>query len=275
MSQQGQTPTIEQMLALAKDESLLSQAGFSALAAAVQNHQITVNMNQNMGVPATSYTAKRVLFLVMMVDDSGSIRAADNEQPVREAHNLILDELEKSKEGGEILVFTRYLNGTILNAFVPIEQAERLNASNYNADGGTPLYDTQAEILAMAVAKAMEFSAEIVKVQVIMIALTDGKDEGSRNYTRPEQIKPIMSDVLSSEDPAFIALGWGINNGDTDFKEIFTKMGYNPSWVMTTGATGSEIRRGARVASRSAVLASKTAANFSTAAKAGLGGFLP
>jgi hypothetical protein len=60
-----------------------------------------------------------------MPDDSGSIRAAGNEQTVRDGHNLVLDALARSKQRDAILAHTRYLNGQILFPYRPIDQAVR------------------------------------------------------------------------------------------------------------------------------------------------------
>lgn len=273
------TPTIQELLAMARDENILSQAGFTSLAATTRDTDLANRMNAVLGAPASSYTAKRVVIVGLLVDDSSSIASrptpqANNEQAVRDSNNEILAAIQDSKQGGEVLIFTQFINGDVLNRFVPIEQAIRLDSSNYAGMGGTPFYDSVATFLATLIAKAAEFANEMVEVHVIATFLTDGNDEHSRNYLQPEDVRPAVHDTLQSEDPGFIILGWGVEDGQTDFHDIFTRMGLLPQWILICGSTPSEIRRAAKVASRSAAQASQNAASFSKTAAEGLQGFM-
>ena len=63
----------------------------------------------------------------------------------------------------------------------------------------------------------------------------------------------------------------GIDNGHTDFEEIFKEMGIEEKWVLTPGNNESEIRKAFQVFSQSATRASQGGASFSQAAMGGFG----
>ena len=67
-----------------------------------------------------------------------------------------------------------------------------------------------------------------------------------------------------------IIAGMGIDNGSTDFEEVFKSMGLDPKWILTAGDSASEIRKAFSVVSQSFVRASQSAQSYSQTA---MGGF--
>jgi activator of 2-hydroxyglutaryl-CoA dehydratase len=74
---------------------------------------------------------------------------------------------------------------------------------------------------------------------------------------------------MSSETNIIAAIG--IDDGSTNFEEVFTEMGIPKQWILTPKNTPSEIRQAFALASQSAVRASQGAASFSQTAMGGFG----
>jgi len=220
-----------------------------------------------LGVTVDDVTASEVFLVAIVIDDSGSIRFVQgNSDAIRDGHNLVVEALIASKQGDGILAACRYLNGTLLYPFTPVDRAERMTAQNYNPMGGTPLYDASVAALATAVAKAQEFLDSGVVARTATLILTDGNDEHSLHATAAD-VKRLVDDMLRSE--RHIVAGMGVSDGSTDFRRVFGEMGIRKEWILTPGNTPTEVRRAFQVFSRSAVRASQSAGSFSQAAAGG------
>jgi hypothetical protein len=214
-------------------------------------------------------TTAEVLLVTVLIDDSGSIRFEGNTEAVRVGHNTLLDALKGAKQAGAVLVSCRYLNGHVLYPYRPLDGAERMDASNYNPGGGTPLYDQVAVMLAGVTAKMAEFENGGVAARAVSVIVTDGADAGSRTHTAAT-VLPMVKALLQTE--AHIVIGVGIDDGSTDFTQIFKEMGVIDEWVLTPSNSPSEIRRAFQTVSQSAVKASQmVGANFSQLTQAGFG----
>jgi len=214
-------------------------------------------------IPSTS----GALLLSLMPDDSGSIRAAGNEQAVCDGHNLIRDAILDSKSRDAVLMLTQYLNGYVLNPYQLIENTQVMNRANYSADQGTPLYDNTVLLLGSVLAKAEESKQNGLPVRTISLIITDGHDEHSRKC-RARDVAVIVRDMLRAE--SHIIAGMGIDDGGhTNFRQIFGEMGIDDKWILTPKNTPSEIRAACQVFSRSAVRASQSPASFSQTALGG------
>lgn len=221
-----------------------------------------------LGVKVDDVVASEVFLVAFLIDDSGSIRFAGNSDAVRDGHNFVVQALTDSKQGDGILAACRYLNGTLLYPFTPVDRAERMTLQNFDPTGGTPLYDASVVALATVVAKAQEFLDNGVVARTATLILTDGNDEHSVR-ARAADVKRLVDDMLKSE--RHIVAGMGVSDGSTDFRDVFRKMGIRDEWILTPGNTPSEVRRAFQVFSRSAVRASQSAGSFSQTAAGGFG----
>lgn len=257
-------PTVKSLLGSAHDSGDLSKETLQALTVG----DIGAKIQAALGTPVTDIKTTEVVLVSLLIDDSGSIRFVQgNTEAVREGHNLILDSLKKSKQSGDVLVHCRYLNGTILYPYTPLDQAPLMDVSNFNPMGGTPLYDESAVLLGTVLTKAKEYSDSGVAVRTVSLIITDGHDEGSHRQN-PRTVSAIVGDLLRAE--THIVAGMGVSDGQTDFRQIFQEMGIPDQWIMTPGNSPSEIRKGFQVFSQSAARASQTAGTFS---KTAIGGF--
>jgi hypothetical protein len=195
------------------------------------------------------HEAKETILLGLMPDDSGSIRFSGNSEAVRNGCNLVVESLQKTKQKKGILALNRYLNGTILYPFCPIEQAVLLTTQNYNPNQQT-------------------FKANGVHCRTISLIVTDGADLSSVEMT-PAKVASIVRDMLQQENHIVAAMG--IDDGETDFKKVFIEMGIPPEWIITPNK--GEILAAFQCFSQSAVQASQGVNSFSKTSSAGLGGF--
>ncbi|MBI5044498.1 MAG: hypothetical protein HZC02_01090 [Candidatus Levybacteria bacterium] len=262
---QSQTASLDDLFQSAVSQGSISPATLQSL-----NIQDVGQMIQGcLGIAVDAVTASKVFLVSLLVDDSSSIRFAGNTQAMRDGVNSVLDALNAVKNKDGILVSCRYLNGTVLYPFVPLDQAIRLTSSNYDPYGGTPLYDQTAVLAGSVIAKAQEFMLNGVPVTSSSLVVTDGHDEGSVNFRRPEAVEPVIRDLLVQEKHIFAAMGID-DGGTTNFADIFRRMGFRDEWVMTPSKSGQEIRRCFNMFSQSTASASQNATSFSQTAQAGL-----
>lgn len=257
-------PTVASLFASANANGTITNA-----AAAVVVPNMTANIQAALGVSVDDVQASNVVLVTIVLDDSSSIAFNNNEATLIDGANVIIDAIGASKEDG-LLVCIRRLNAGTLCPFTPLAQAPRVNHVNYKANGGTPLYDNVAETMGLVLAKTQDFTSNGVPVRSVTIVVTDGADYGSRAHTRPESVKPIIDDAHKAEQHIVCAMG--IDDGSTNFRDIFGRMGIPDRWILTPKNNPSEIRAAFIMASKSAARASVAAPGaFSATAGGGFG----
>ena len=252
---------VNDLFAEAHAEGILSPSGLQTLTSV----DLGAEIQAGLGIAVDDVQASEVVLLTIMPDDSGSIRAAGNEQAVRDGHNLVLEALTRSKQRDGVLAHTRYLNGQVLFPYRPIDQAVPMTPKNYEAMQGTPLYDQSVVLLGSVLAKTQEFTRSGVVARSVTLIITDGADQHSRRATARD-VATLVRDMTRTE--SHIVAAMGISDGATDFRAIFRDMGIEDRWILTPGNNPSEIRNAFQVFSQSAVRASQ-AASFSQGAAAG------
>lgn len=245
------------------DEGALSQAAFTA----IQAHDLGADFQAALGVSVDDITASEVTLVTMLFDDSGSISHGNNEQIVRDGYNMVVDALKGSKQRDSIVLMCRYLNGTLLTAYGPVDQAPMMDSGNFRGSGGTPLYDQSVVTLAAVLAKYQEFVDNGIACRTVTLIVSDGADAGSRK-SRASDVKKLAHDMLLAE--SHIIAFMGIDDGYTDFRQVAGDMGVRDEWILVPGDTPSEIRKAFAMFSQSSQRASQSAASFSQSA---MGGF--
>jgi len=215
---------------------------------------VGAQIQAGLGITIDDIAASEVVLLTMMPDDSQSIAAAGNIDAVRDGHNFVLDALARSKQSGEVLAHTRYLNGHVLYPYTALAHAVKMTKQNYDPSLGTPLFDQSVVLLGTVIAKAQELAQAGIAVRTVTLIITDGGDYGSARC-RPADVAAVVQDMLAQENHIVAAMG--ISDGTTDFKQVFRAMGIPDRWILTPGNSASEIRRAFQVFSQSAVRASQ------------------
>ncbi|HEU0034021.1 MAG TPA: hypothetical protein VFQ53_25515 [Kofleriaceae bacterium] len=215
---------------------------------------VGAQIQAGLGCTIDDIGSSEVVLVTMMPDDSQSIAGAGNTDAVRDGHNFVLEALGSSKQAGEVLAHTRYLNGHVLCPYTALEHAVKMTAANYQPNLGTPLYDQTAVVLGTVIAKAQELAQAGIAVRTVTLIITDGADYGSKTC-KPADIKALVDDMLAQEHHIVAAMG--ISDGSTDFKAVFRQMGIPDRWILTPANSATEIRRAFAVFSQSAVRASQ------------------
>lgn len=252
---------INSLFQSAHQDGLLSTASLQAL----DVNDIGLQIQAGLGISVDDVMSSEVVLVTIMPDDSGSIVYSKNTQAVRGGHNAVLDSLSQSKQKDNILIHNRYLNGFVLYPYCPIDQAIRMDTKNYNPNEGTPLYDQTLVLLGTVLAKTQEFSDNGVPVRSVTLIITDGADAHSVKATA-KTVASVISDMLRSENHIIAAMG--IDDGYTDFRQVFKDMGIREEWILTPANSESEIRKAFQIFSQSAVRVSQAAGNLNS-----LGGF--
>lgn len=261
----GNQTNVNDLFKAAEDEGALSPDAARVLALADLGAQIQAGL----GVAVDDVRASEVVLLTMMPDDSGSIRYANNEQVMRDGHNLVLDAMASAKQKDGILAHTRYMNGQILFPYCPVTQAVKMNKSNYEATLGTPLYDQTVVLLGTVIAKAQDFAMNGVPVRTVTLILTDGADAGS-TWAKAKDVRALVEDMRRAENHIVAAMG--IDDGSTPFQDVFREMGIEDRWILTAKSGAADIRKAFVLFSQSAVRASQGGGGFHQASAGGFGG---
>ncbi len=243
---------VKKLLEDAHQQGALSAKSLHALDVVDVGAQIQAGL----GVTIDDIAASEVVLLTMMPDDSASIASANNTDAVRDGHNFVIDALKRSKQSGEVLAHTRYLNGHVLCPYTALEHAVEMTTANYNPIHGTPLFDQTCVVLGTVIAKAQELAQAGIAVRTVTLIITDGGDYGSTRC-KATDVKALVADMLAQENHIVAAMG--ISDGSTDFRAVFRAMGIPDRWILTPGNSATEIRRAFQIFSQSAVRASQGA----------------
>lgn len=143
-----------------------------------------------------------------------------------------------------------------------------MDSRNYDPDGGTPLYDQSVVLLGTVLAKSLEFAGAGVPVRTVTLLITDGADSGSVR-SRARDVAALAADMRRMERHIVAALG--VDDGSTDFREVFREMGIEDRWILTPGDKATDIRRAFAAFSQSAVKAVSGGGAFAAASAGGFG----
>ncbi len=240
--------------------ALFSNAQSSGTISAQTTQLITGNLGAVVvagaaGKDAEDIVASDVLLVTLLVDASSSIHSSNLEKAVREGQNMLVDALSESRDRDAILMalWTFSDDLRVVHSYVGMDDVARLDAKNYQAVGGTRLYDTWCDALAANVAYAQRLRDAGTPCKSVVVVITDGEDVGSRR--RASDCASISRDLLASEQftLAFVGVGTAV-----DFEAVARAMGVPDGNVtVQTQATPSGLRRVFRMVSQSAIRASQ------------------
>ena len=258
---------VTSLLQSAAGQGFLSQESLGQL---LGGQDVAETLNAGIGRPLEEIGGSSETFMsLVLADDSYSIEAAGNTKVLMEGVNYVFDSLKGSSQRDSILVWCGAFNRWVIFDFRPVDEAIPLDASNFTADGSTPLYDKTADTLALAIAKQEEGRRLGIPCRTATLIITDGHDEHSVHHN-PTTIAPIVRDMLMSEHHIIGAMGID-DGGRTNFREVFQAMGIPEDWILTPDNSPAEIRRALNIWSSSNVQASQGAESFSEVAQAGAG----
>jgi len=217
------------------DQAKLSGSSMSVAQAALKDHDLGQMMMEALSSPADQLKARLQILLTLVGDDSYSIRESGNEQAVRDGINAYFESQLGGPQAKGIMASILYLNGTVLMPYAPLAQVVKLDQSNYQAMGRTPLYDKMCAVLPMVMMKAEEIESQTgARVVTWTMVVTDGQDWGSVKFGASDVAK-LVSDMHKDEGKHIVA-GMGIGS-HFDWRTIFGEMGIADQWILTSGDT--------------------------------------
>lgn len=220
------------------------------------------------GIDIDEIVATEVILMTFIYDDSGSISFAGLAGSVIIGQNEMIDSIAVSKQKDGILMAQWKLGSAaeLVHSYLPIDQAAKLDGSNYDPRSGTALYDVWLDALAANVAYAQKLRSGGIPVRSIAAIITDGMNEHSRKYDIGD-CRRVNQELLMSEQFALAFVGVGNSQSDEDrFRQVALEMGFPDGSILTaSGMTEQErksaMRRVFGLVSQSAIRASQKAGN--------------
>ncbi len=226
-------------------------------------------IQEGLGIKVDDVQSSEVVLVTFMPDDSGSIQFAGNAQVVRDGHNLVLDALARVEPARRDPRAQPLPQRPRALPVLPDRAGSADDRSRTtHPDRGTPLYDQTVVLLGTVIAKTQEFAGSGVPARTVTLIITDGGDQGSTR-AKAKDVKAIVRDMLAAENHIVAAMG--VDDGTTNFRDVFRAMGIEDRWILTPGNDAAEIRKAFLVFSQSAVKASQGGASFSRTAAGGFG----
>ena len=174
--------------------------------------------------------ASAVTLLLLLVDKSSSMSGLEG--GVKDGQQVLLKEIEDTADADSILVsvWTYNQDQNVIHSFLPVEEAIRLDGSNYRASGMTSLYDTYVKGVNSLITYAQDLEAAGTPTRSIVVLVTDGEDTSSRNNFEVECAK-INEDLLRSEKFVLGFVGLSRSSDDSYFTDIAEQMGFPPKAI--------------------------------------------
>lgn len=150
------------------------------------------------------------LKIIFVIDESGSMQGTESDV-IGGFNNFI--EQQKTEHQGKITVSLYKFNSTwsrILND-LPIEEIRPLTNGDYTPGGLTALYDTIGNAITDIENQTSYTKREYKASMVMMVVITDGQENASREYDS-RKIKQMIQELEQSENWQFIYLGADLNN---------------------------------------------------------------
>ena len=150
------------------------------------------------------------LKIIFVIDESGSMQGTESD--VTGGFNNFIEQ-QKTEHQGKITVSLYKFNSTwsrILND-LPIEEIRPLTNGDYTPGGLTALYDTIGNAITDIENQAKYTKREHKASMVMMVIITDGQENASREYDS-RKVKEMIQELEKSKNWQFIYLGADLNN---------------------------------------------------------------
>ena len=150
------------------------------------------------------------LKIIFVIDESGSMQGTESDV-IGGFNNYI--EQQKSQQQGKITVSLYKFNSywsRVLND-LPIEKIRPLTSGDYTPGGLTALYDTIGNSITDIENQTSYTKSEFKASMVMMVIITDGQENASREYDS-RKVKEMIQELEKSENWQFIYLGADMEN---------------------------------------------------------------
>ena len=150
------------------------------------------------------------LKIIFVIDESGSMQGTESDV-IGGFNNFI--EQQKTEHQGKITVSLYKFNSywsRILND-LPIEEIRPLTNGDYTPGGLTALYDTIGNAITDIENQAKYSKREHMASMVMMVIITDGQENASKEYDA-RKVKQMIQELEKSENWQFIYMGADLDN---------------------------------------------------------------
>lgn len=150
------------------------------------------------------------LKIIFVIDESGSMQGTESDV-IGGFNNFI--EQQKTEHQGKITVSLYKFNSywsRILND-LPIEEIRPLTNGDYTPGGLTALYDTIGNAITDIENQAKYSKREHMASMVMMVIITDGQENASKEYDA-RKVKQMIQEREQSENWQFIYMGADLDN---------------------------------------------------------------
>jgi uncharacterized protein YegL len=163
------------------------------------------------------------LKIIFVIDESGSMQGTESD--VTGGFNNFIEQ-QKTEHQGKITVSLYKFNSTwsrILND-LPIEEIRPLTNGDYTPGGLTALYDTIGNAITDIENQAKYSKREHMASMVMMVIITDGQENASKEYDA-RKVKQMIQEREQSENWQFIYMGADLDNfADADILGLMHKV---------------------------------------------------
>lgn len=219
--------------------------------------------------PVGAIVPQRELLLVrLLVDDSGSIESAGNTQAVIDGYNSFLEVLRDSPS--DVRVSRWFLNSRLGGgrSFRRPADSPLLSREIYQPGPCTPLFARSVESLESVLEAARQAVEQGYIVRTMTFIFTDGADNASGGVTAVS-VRNIVNAMLSTG--THIVGACAVNDGCTNFWQVFAEMGIPERWVKVLKSDHREIRRSFRQMGAMASHSSMGGDSFTEVSETGFG----
>lgn len=150
------------------------------------------------------------LKIIFVIDESGSMQGTESDV-IGGFNNFI--EQQRSQPYGKITV-SLYKFNTLWSRVMddlPLNEIRPLTNNDYTPGGLTALYDTIGNAINDIEKQSTYSKSEYKADTVMMVIITDGQENASREYDS-RKVKQMIQELEESENWQFIYLGTDLNN---------------------------------------------------------------
>lgn len=209
--------------------------------------------------PQVLLDAKKFEVVMVLPDDSGSIPQYVDDKgnhsgpdSIVNGHNNLIGSFQGATQiyRDGVLVLTWPLNADLpLKPFTLLDANPELlqNGNNYRADGGTPLYDKAALLLASALALKLRVKKEAkAECGGSILIISDGEDMHSQAF-KANDVAVLVKELMGSDPakPKMIISFMGLKGNTVtkvDFHDIAHQMGIPDKYILETSMEPSDLR---------------------------------
>lgn len=212
------------------------------------------NIDGCLGADVDDLETDDVTVVSLVLDASYSMKS--NEKAVREGYNNLIEALNNSKQSGSMLVSARTFASTqkLLYGFKKVEEIGKIGMKYLAEGNSTALYDTLVDAMTGIRAYVKNLNDNGIRTKCIVVVFSDGEDNDSQR-NKASDVKTLAEDFIKSE--MFYLVYIGYKHEDSDNLDAIAKEVGFPN-VLTTNATGSEIRKTMNLVSKSIIRTSQS-----------------